>query len=51
MYWYADYYGYLIFVIPALIISLAAQIGVKSAFSRWSRVSCNMTGADAAMAV
>ena len=51
MYWYADYYGYLIFVIPALIISLAAQIGVKSTFSRWSRVSCNMTGADAAMAV
>lgn len=51
MYWYADYYGYLIFVIPALIISLAAQIGVKSAFSRWSRVSCNMTGADAALAV
>lgn len=51
MYWYADYYGYLIFVIPALIISLATQIGVKSAFSRWSRVSCNMTGADAALAV
>lgn len=51
MYWYADYYGYLVFVIPALLISLAAQIGVKSAFSRWSRVACNMTGAEAAQAV
>ena len=51
MYWYADYYGYLIFVVPALIISLAAQIGVKSAFSKWSRVACRMTGAQAAQAV
>lgn len=51
MYWYADYYGYLIFVIPALLISLIAQICVKSSFSKWSQVKCGITGADAAEAV
>lgn len=51
MYWFADYYGYLFFVIPAMLISLLAQIGVKSAFSRYSRRMCALSGADAARAV
>lgn len=51
MYWFADYYGYLFFVIPAMLISLLAQIGVKSAFSRYSRRMCVLSGADAARAV
>ncbi len=46
-----DYYGYLVFVVPAMIISLLAQIAVKSAFSKYSRRLCNQSGADAARAV
>lgn len=42
-----DYY-YWILVIPALLISLVAQIQVKSTFSRYSRVS-NRRGYTAAM--
>jgi Zn-dependent membrane protease YugP len=46
---YADYY-YFILVLPAVILSLAAQIAVKSTFSKYSRIRCsrNITGTDAA---
>ena len=45
-----DYY-YLILVVPTLILSLIAQILVKSTFSKYSRVKCsrNITGQDAAL--
>jgi Zn-dependent membrane protease YugP len=45
---YADYY--IILVLPAVILSLAAQIAVKSTFSKYSRIRCsrNITGTDAA---
>lgn len=44
---------YFIFVIPALIISLWAQIRVKSAFSKFSQIPSNnnITGQDAARKV
>jgi Zn-dependent membrane protease YugP len=46
---YFDYY-YLVLVVPALVLSLVAQIMVKSAFARYSRVqsSRRITGQDAA---
>jgi len=47
---YFDYY-YLILVVPALILSMVAQIMVKSTFSKYSRIQCsrNITGRDAAL--
>lgn len=47
-----DYY-YLILVVPALILALLAQVGVKSAYAKYGnvRVMSGMTGADAAMNV
>lgn len=51
---YYYYYGfdpyYLLFILPALIISLVAQIKVKSTFSKYSKIlsSTNLTGAAAA---
>jgi Zn-dependent membrane protease YugP len=46
---YFDYY-YLILVVPAIILSLWAQIMVKSTFARYSRIPCSrrITGQDAA---
>ena len=46
---YFDFY-YLVLVVPALLLSLWAQIKVKSTFAKYSRVriSRNMTGRDAA---
>jgi Zn-dependent membrane protease YugP len=46
---YFDYY-YLILVVPTLILSLWAQIMVKSTFAKYSRIACsrNITGKDAA---
>jgi Zn-dependent membrane protease YugP len=46
---YFDFY-YLVLVVPALLLSLWAQIRVKGAFAKYSRVrsSRNMTGRDAA---
>ena len=45
-----DYY-YLVLVVPTLILSLIAQIMVKSTFSKYSRIQCsrNITGRDAAL--
>jgi len=47
------YFGYLIFMLPALLLGLWAQIMVKSSFNRFSKVATRrgMTGADAARAV
>lgn len=46
-FFYMDYW-YLILVVPALLISLWAQIKVKSTFNKYSSrmVGCGMTGAD-----
>jgi Zn-dependent membrane protease YugP len=47
---YFDYY-YLVLVVPTLILSMIAQILVKSTFSKYSRIHCsrNITGQDAAL--
>ena len=49
------YYGidplYLYLVLPAIVLSLIAQINVKSTFSKYSNYHCNYTGADAAKRV
>ncbi|MBO7217683.1 MAG: zinc metallopeptidase [Clostridia bacterium] len=49
------YYGfdiyYLIFILPAVIISLIAQVKVKSTFSKYSKVEAAITGAEAARRV
>ena len=47
---YMDEY-YLILVVPTLILSMIAQIMVKSAFSKYSKIRCsrNITGHDAAL--
>ena len=44
---------YIILILPALIISLAAQAWVSSAFSKWSKVrnAKNITGKEAAAAL
>jgi len=46
---YFDYY-YLILVVPTIILSMIAQIMVKSTFSKYSKIQCsrNITGHDAA---
>ena len=45
-----DYY-YLVLVVPTLILSLIAQIMVKSSFAKYSKIQCsrNVTGLDAAV--
>ena len=44
------YFSYLIFMLPALVISLWAQISVKSTFHKYSelRTGRGLTGAQAA---
>jgi Zn-dependent membrane protease YugP len=46
---YPDYY-YIILVVPTLILSLWAQIKVKSTFSKYSKINCSkrISGQDAA---
>jgi len=46
---YFDYY-YMILVVPTLILSLWAQIMVKSTFAKYSKIPCsrNITGQDSA---
>ncbi|GHU09451.1 zinc metallopeptidase [Spirochaetia bacterium] len=46
---YFDYY-YLVLVVPTIILSLIAQVMVKSTFSKYSKIRCsrNITGTDAA---
>ena len=47
------YFSYLIFMLPALVISLWAQISVKSTFHKYSglRTGRGLTGAQAAQEV
>ncbi len=49
---YFDYY-YLIFVLPAIVLSLWASLRVNTTFDKYRRQisACRMTGADAARAV
>lgn len=47
MWYYGFDYYYLVLVVPAIIISLIAQIKVKSSFARYSKMFCNLTGAEA----
>ena len=51
-FYYFDY-SYFIFMLPALILSMAAQFFVKSSFAKYSRVGTvrSLTGAQAAEAV
>ncbi|MBQ4120100.1 MAG: zinc metallopeptidase [Clostridia bacterium] len=42
---------YLYLVLPAILLSLIAQIRVKSTFSKYSQYLCNYSGADAAKRV
>ena len=51
-FYYFDY-TYFVYMLPALIISLIAQVRVKSTFQKYSHVSSvrGMTGRDAAEAV
>jgi len=51
-FFYMDY-TYFIFIIPALIVTMIAQIRVKSTFKKYSRIATvkNMTGAQAAQSV
>lgn len=52
-YSFLGYYNYLIWMLPAIILSLVAQIMVKSAYSKNSKIqnSRRMTGAEAARQV
>jgi len=47
---FIDYY-YMVLVVPTLILSIIAQILVKSTFSKYSNIKCsrNITGQDAAL--
>jgi len=47
---FIDFY-YIVLVVPTLILSMIAQIMVKSTFSKYSQIKCsrNITGKDAAL--
>jgi len=47
---YFDYY-YLVLVVPTIILSLIAQVLVKSTFAKYSKIRCskNITGQEAAL--
>ena len=49
-YYGIDYY-YMVLVLPAILISLFAQIMVKSAFNKYSKQHCSITGEAAARRV
>jgi Zn-dependent membrane protease YugP len=42
---------YILLVLPAIVLSLIAQGLVKSTFSKYSKMNCNLTGAEAAKRV
>lgn len=48
--YFYGYFGYIIFMLPAFLISMFAQIGVKSTFSKYSKIKTarGITGADSA---
>lgn len=45
--WFFVDYWYIVLVLPAVFLTLVAQIHVKSVFSRYSRVPCALTGTAA----
>ncbi len=47
-YYYGFDYYYLILILPAMLISVFAQIKVKSSFSKYSKVPTRFSGAEAA---
>lgn len=53
MYFLMGYFNYLIFMLPAIVVSMWAQFKVKSTFSKYSEVlsKSNVTGASAAKKV
>lgn len=53
MYYYGIDWTYIVFVLPAVLLALWAQINVKGTFAKYSRVPSErgMTGADAARLV
>lgn len=53
LYYYSNYFTYLLFAAPVLIFSLWAQFRVKSTYSKFSKIrnSRGLTGAAAAQAV
>lgn len=48
--YFLDYY-YFIWVLPAMVLMIIAQISVKTTFSKYSKKACNITGAEAARQV
>ena len=48
--YFLDYY-YFIWVLPAMVLMIIAQISVKTTFSKYSKKACNVTGAEAARQV
>ncbi len=51
LFYYGLDYLYLVLVLPAIVLMLIAQIGVKSTFSKYSKHFCNISGAEAARRV
>ncbi len=51
MFYYGLDYYYLVWVMPAIILMLIAQVMVKSTFSKYSKRLCNLSGAEAARRV
>ncbi len=51
LFYYGLDYLYLVLVLPAIVLMLIAQIGVKSTFSKYSKHFCNLSGAEAARRV
>lgn len=51
-FYYFDY-TYFLFIVPAFLVTMVAQVRVSSAFSKYSRIGTmrNLTGAEAARAV
>ncbi len=48
--YFLDYY-YIVWVLPAIVLMLIAQISVKTTFSKYSQRLCNVSGAEAARRV
>lgn len=51
LFYYGLDYLYLVLVLPAIVLMLIAQIGVKSTFSKYAKHFCNISGAEAARRV
>lgn len=48
--YFLDYY-YIVWVLPAIVLMLIAQISVKTTFSKYSKQFCSISGAEAARRV